>query len=82
MQIKLDPSIDDAPHTIEIPGMIIEGREQAEKIVAMINKHAAALWPKPRQPRAKKPVEPSHGFSPAQAPAHKPAADMTRPAKK
>lgn len=53
MQIKLDPSTDDAPHSIDIPALTIEGREQAERIVAMINKHAAALWPKPRAPRTR-----------------------------
>lgn len=58
MQIKLDPSIDDAPHTIEIPAMTIEGREQCGKIIAMLQKHAAALWPKPRLPRRKKPDTP------------------------
>lgn len=56
MQIKLDPSTDDAPHSIDIPALTIEGREQAERIVAMINKHAAALWPKPRAPRTRNPL--------------------------
>lgn len=54
MQIKFDPSVDDESHSIEIPAMVIEGREQCDKIVAAIQRRASVLWPKPPVKRIKK----------------------------